>query len=289
MIPKQEGQVMKINDPARSRNGAAALGRFALATVLAGLLTVPAVGQDARVWPAGFSLAAGSGGEAPAAAGSAGRARVGGKTIALPRPAGGRDGILTDPGIRPVSWGEAGQAQRPPVKTGKVAAQILAGVGVTGGMLALSILTASEGTLDDDEAMRRRATTWMVFGGAAMTPAVVYLIGNHGPQQGSLGKTYLYGVIGAAAGGLLLFLAFEADTETLGILALACSALAPAIGSVIGYNASRRYDPQGPASGALLSVGQGKLRLGVPAPQVFVSGGRRKAPGIAVRIFQAEL
>ena len=156
-------------------------------------------------------------------------------------------------------------------------------------MFALSILTASEYTLDDDEAMRRRATTWMVFGGAAMTPAVVYLIGNHGPQQGSLGKTYLYGAVGAAVGGLLLYLAFETDSDALGIFALTVSTFAPAVGAVIGYNASRRYDPEAPAPGALLSVGQGKLRLGVPAPQVFVSGGRRKIPGIAVRIFQAEL
>jgi hypothetical protein len=278
---------MAVENIERFRNAAAALGRLALAAMLSGLMAGPVMGGDAQDWSAGFSLAARSGGEAPAAAGSAGRARVSGKTIALPRTASGRDGFLTGSGTRPVSWGEAGQAQRPPVKTGKVAAQILAGVGVTGGMFALSILTASESTLDDDEAMRRRATTWMVFGGAALTPAVVYLIGNHGPQQGSLGKTYLYAAVGAAVGGVLLYLAFETDSDALGIFALTVSTFAPAVGAVIGYNASRRYDPEAP--GALLSVGQGRLRLGVPAPQVFVSGGRRKNPGIAVRIFQAEL
>ncbi|MCX6572726.1 MAG: hypothetical protein NTX99_01920 [Candidatus Aminicenantes bacterium] len=271
---------MKIIDPARLRNGAAALGRLALAAMMSSLMAGPVMGGDAQDWSAGFSLAARSGGEAPAAAG---------RTIALPRTAGGRDGILTGSGTRPVSRGEAGQAQRPPVKTGKVAAQILAGVGVTGGMFALSILTASEGTLDDDEAMRRRATTWMVFGGAVLTPLVVYLIGNHGPQQGSLGKTYLYGVVGAAAGGLLLYLAFESDTETLGILALTCSTLAPAVGAVIGYNASRRYDSPPQVQASLLSVTGGKLRLGIPAPQVIFSGLGRKSPGLAVRIFQAEL
>jgi len=88
---------------------------------------------------------------------------------------------------------------------------------------------------------------------------------------------------------VLLYLAFETDSDALGIFALTVSTFAPAVGAVIGYNASRRYDPEAPAPGALLSVGQGRLRLGVPAPQVFVSGGRRKNPGIAVRIFQAEL
>jgi uncharacterized membrane protein YeaQ/YmgE (transglycosylase-associated protein family) len=129
----------------------------------------------------------------------------------------------------------------------------------------------------------------MVFGGAAVTPGVVYLIGNHGPQQGSLGKTYLYGAVGAAVGGALLYLAFETDSDALGVLALTVSTFAPAVGAVIGYNASRRYDPEAPAPRALLSVGQGKLRLGLPAPMLFVSGPGRRSPGLAVRIFEAEL
>lgn len=271
---------MAVENIGRLRIGASALGRFALAAMLSGQFAVPAVGQDARGGAAGFSLAARSGGEPPAAAG---------RTIVLPKTAGGREGFLTGSLTRPVSRGEAGQAQRPPVKTGKVTAQILAGVGVTAGMLALSILTASESTMDDDEAMRRRAAAWEAFGGAALAPLVVYLIGNYGPQQGALGKTYLYGVIGAAAGGLLLYLAFESDTETLGILALTCSTLAPAVGAVIGYNASRRYDQPAPVRTAVLGIERGKLRLAIPAPRLFVSGGAKRSPGIAVRIFQAEL
>jgi hypothetical protein len=271
------------------RNGAVALGRFALAAMLSGLMAGPVMGADARVWSAGFSLAARSGAEAPAAFMRAGKARRAAVGIALPGGLGAGGPYPSGPALRPVAWGGTLEAGRPPVKTGKVAAQVLAGVGVTAGMLTLSILTASESTLDDDEAMRRRAAAWEAFGGAALAPLVVYLIGNHGPQQGALGKTYLYGVVGAAAGGLLFYLAFESDTETLGILALVGSALAPAIGAVIGYNASRRYDPPPPARAALLNVEQGKLRLGLPVPGFFVSGPGRRSPGWAVRIFQAEL
>lgn len=269
-----------------------AFGRFGLAAVLAGLLAGPALAKDPQEWPAGFSLAPRSGDGTPSAldtSGSAGAARGDAKHIALPDTRGACVAFPAGPGMRPIAWGESTQIGRPPVKTGKVTAQILAGVGVTAGMFALSILTASESTLDDDEAMQRRATAWEVFGGAALTPLVVYLIGNHGPQQGSLGKTYLYGAIGAAAGGALLFLAFEGASDAVGILALTVSTFAPAIGAVIGYNASRRYDDPAPVQSALLNVGGGKLRLGLPAPMLFVSGPGRKSPGLAIRIFEAEL
>jgi hypothetical protein len=283
---------MAVEEIKRFRNGAAALGRFALAAMLSGLMAGPVMGGEVQVWSAGFSLVAGPGDETPAAmrwARSAGTPRAAGRMIVAPGTHGGWDGIPVGSETRPVFWGEVDKAQRPPVKTGKVTAQILAGVGVTAGMFALSILTASESTLDDDEAMQRRATAWEVFGGAALTPLVVYLIGNQGPQQGSLGKTYLYGAIGAAAGGALLFLAFEGASDAVGILALTVSTFAPAIGAVIGYNASRRYDDPAPVQSALLNVGGGKLRLGLPAPMLFVSGPGRKSPGLAIRIFEAEL
>jgi hypothetical protein len=86
-----------------------------------------------------------------------------------------------------------------------------------------------------------------------------------------------------------LFLAFESHTEALGYIAYAVSTLAPAVSAVIGFNSSRRYDPPASVRSALLNVGQGRLRLGIPAPQIFFSGLGRKSPGLAFRIFQAEL
>ena len=281
---------MKIKDPVRFRTGSAALGRFALAAMLSGLMAGPVTGGDAQVWLAGFSLAARSGGEAPAAttwASSAGAARRAAAGIALPESAG--IPVPSGPALRPVSWGEAAKSPRPPVKTGKVAAQILAGAAVTAGAFALSIVTASEYTLDDDEAMRKRATVWTIVGGAALMPWLVHLIGESGPMAGSLGKTYLFGVVGAAVGGLTLYLAFESDSDALGVLALAVTAFGPAVGAVIGFNSSRRYDGTEQVKTALLNMGQGKLRLGLPAPMLFVSGPGRRSPGLAIRIFEAEL
>lgn len=209
--------------------------------------------------------------------------------IVAPGTHGGWDGFPVGSETKPVFWGEVDKAQRPPVKTGKVAAQILAGAAVTAGAFALSIVTASEYTLDDDEAMRKRATVWTIVGGAALTPWLVHLIGESGPMAGSLGKTYLFGVVGAAVGGLTLYLAFESDSDALGVLALAVTAFGPAVGAVIGFNSSRRYDGTEQVKTALLNMGQGKLRLGLPAPMLFVSGPGRRSPGLAIRIFEAEL
>ena len=58
---------MAVDNIERFRNAAAALGRLALAAMLSGLMAGPVMGGDAQVWSAGFSLAARSGGEAPAA------------------------------------------------------------------------------------------------------------------------------------------------------------------------------------------------------------------------------
>ncbi len=276
---------MTNEDSRRFRNGAAALGRLGLAVVLSGLITAPAMSQDARPLSAGFSLA-----ERPGNEGDNALRRLGAKLT--PAAAGRTIAVLrTAPpygGTVPALRSEAGKARKPPASDGKVAVQLLAGAAVSAAAIGAAILTASEMTLDDDEAMRRRVVAWHIVGGAGLTPLVVYLIGNSGPLSGSLGKAYLCGLAGEAVGALLLSLVFESD-DALAILALVGSGLAPAIGAVIGYNAGRRYDPPAPVQAALLNVGQGKLKLGLPAPQIFFSGLGRKSPGLAVRLFQAEL
>jgi hypothetical protein len=282
---------MKIKDPARFRRWGAC-GRFALAAVMTGLLAVPAAAKDPQKWPTGFSLASRSGHDTPSAlgtTGSAGASRRAAAAIAFPEIRGAGVLFPSGPALRPVAWGEAIQAGRPPVKTGKVLVQLLAGAGVTASAFALSYLTASDSTIDDDEAMRNRTTTWTIVGGAGLTPWLVHLLGESGPEAGSLKRTYLFGAVGAAVGGLALFLAFETDSEALGVFALAVSAFGPAAGAIIGFNSTRRYDGTEPVQTALLNMGQGKLRLGLPAPMLFVSGPDRRSPGLAVRIFEAEL
>ena len=283
---------MTDKDSRRFRRGASVLGRLGLAVVLSGLITAPAMSQDARPLSAGFSLAEKPGNEGDCALWRLGAEltpTAAGRTIVVLPKGGGENPFPPCPRSMPLLRSEAVKARKPPVSGGKVAVQILAGAASTSAAFWASVLTASESTLDDDEAMRRRATAWQLVGGAGLTPLVVYLVGNSGPQQGSLGKTYLYGAVGGAAGALLLFLAFESDTEALGYIAFAVSTLAPAVSAVIGFNSSRRYDPPAPVQTALLNMGQGKFRLGIPAPQIFFSGLGRKSPGLAFRIFQAEL
>jgi len=283
---------MKFANTEKPQKGAPALGGFGLVIVLTGLITAPAVAQDATSLTAGFSLSTEYRGGGSAAGAPLGtiltRTSAGNPPLRTYRP--GTEGPIPGvPARLAVSMRVAGTDGKPPVRGAKIAAEILAGAAVTAAAFGASILTASEYTLDDDEAMRRRAATWYIVGGAGLTPLAVYLIGNSGPLTGSLGKTYLYGAAGGAAGALLLFLAFESDSDALGVFVLAVSALGPAVGAVIGYNSSRRYDPPARVQTALLSVTQGKLRLGIPAPQIFFSGLGRKAPGLAIRFFQVEL
>jgi hypothetical protein len=174
---------MTNEDIRRIHKAAAALVRLGLAFMLSGLLATAMMAKDASPSTAAFSLAAPT----------------------LPR-------LITVPALR----GEAGKARKPPVSDGKVAVQLLPGAAVSAAAFAAAILTASEMTLDDDEAMRRRVMAWHIVGGAGLTPLVVYLIGNSGPLTGSLGTTSLCGLAGEAAGALLLFLAYEGSDDAWG-------------------------------------------------------------------------
>jgi hypothetical protein len=266
------------------------IGYCALVVTLSGLLAAPAMSQDTRSLMVGFSLASkpenrGNDAFRPARAEPT-PAAVGRTTLRL-GTVGGRNTFPPYRGTVASLKSEAVKPQKPPVSKIKVWGQVLGGAAVTAAAFGAAILTASVYLRDDDEAMRRRATTWYVVGGAALTPLAVYLIGNIGPQTGSLGKTYLCGLAGVAAGTILLLLAFESD-PALGTFAFVASTVGPAIGATIGYNSSRRYDPPSPVRAALLNMGQGKLRLGIPVPEIFFSGWGR-SPGLAVRIFRIEL
>jgi hypothetical protein len=276
MHPKQEGQAMKIKDPARLWNGAAALGRFGRVVLLSGLTATLSMAQDARSMASRFSLAGTQGNP---------RRVHEGRPIILPSASDIR--FRSDPAPAKISKAAAPKTQKPPVNSELMqAAQILAGVGV--GVLGCAVvaLTASERTRDDDQAYVAAMTAGGFVAGALATPGLVHLIGSGGPQTASLGMTYVGGLAGAAVSAIIL-----AATDEGGVsgLALAGVVLLPAIGSVIGFNATRCFKSPPAVQTALLSVAQGKLTMGVPVPQTFISGYQRRSIGLAVRIFQAEL
>jgi len=261
------------------------------AFVLVGWCVMPAAAET-HALAARFSLAAipqNEGPGLPIGAGSVRTLAAGSKVIPPAAPSISDSPFPARPATGPVGRDKTGKVQRPPVRTGTLVGQIMAGAVVTGGAFGLAFLTASESTLDDDEAMQGRAIAWTICGAAGMTPMLVYLIGNAGPQTGSLGRTYLGGLAGALVGGLLMSVAVMSENDAVAISALAAAAVAPALGAIIGFNSSRRYDQPAPVRAALLSVESGRLRLGFPVPRVAVSGRLKRSPGIAVCLFQAEL
>jgi hypothetical protein len=275
MIPKQEGQAMTIEDPARFRTGPAALGRFGLVVLLSGLTATLSAAQEARSLASRFSLA-----------GARGNPRLADESRPIILPSASDIRFRSDRVPAQTTKAAAAKTQKPPASGGKTAGQILAGVGV--GVLGCAVvaLTTSERSRDDDEAYVAAMTAGGLVAGALATPGLVHLIGSGGPQTASLGMTYAGGLAGVAVGAIIL--AATGDSGA-GGLALAGSVILPAVGAVIGFNATRRFKSPPAVQTALLSVTLGKLTVGVPFPQTFVSGYPRRSIGLAVRIFQAEL
>jgi len=266
---------MKIEDAARLKNGSAALGRFGLVVLLSGLMATLSAAQEGSSLASRFSLA-----------GAHGNPRLADESRPVILPSASDIRFRSDQAPARTSKAAPAKTQKPPASGGKTAAQILAGVGVGVRGCAVVALTSSERSRDVDEAYGAAMTAGGLVAGALATPGLVHLIGSGGPQTASLGMTYAGGLAGVAVGAIILAATGESDA---GGLALAGAVLLPAIGSVIGYNASRRYGSPRHVQASLLSVTGGKLQLGIPAPQIVFSGLGRKSPGLAVRIFQAEL
>jgi len=268
---------MMIKDPARFRNGSATLGRLGLVVLLSGLMATLSMAQDARSLASRFSLA-----------GTHGNPRLANDSRPIILPSAMKIRSPSDPVPANIPKEPPAKARRPPASGTKMAAQILVGVGV--GVLGCGAvaLTTSERERDDDQAYVAAMAAGGLLAGALATPGLVHLIGSSGPQTASIGATYLGGLAGATVGALVLA-ALNSGEGGAGGLALAGAVFLPAVGAVIGFNSSRRYDGTGPVKTAILNIGQGKLRLGLAAPMLFVSGPGRRSPGLAIRIFEAEL
>ena len=279
---------MTIDNSGRCRKGVTPLGRIGLVIILSGLTTATSMAQNARPAASRFSLAGfcGSPGQADDSR-TIGIWLLEAKAAFLSPASDIR--FQSSRGPVKASREAAAKAQKPSVRGTRVAAQILAGaaVGVLG--CAVVALTASESTVDDDKAYIAAMTAGGLVAGALVAPGLVYLIGSGGRQTGSLGVTYLGGLAGAAVCAIIFAAASSSDADGAGGAALAGAVLIPAIGSVIGFITTRRYKSLPAVQTALLNLGQGKLKLGIPSPQVFFSGNGKKSPGLAVRIFQADL
>jgi hypothetical protein len=151
----------------------------------------------------------------------------------------------------------------PPPSMGRIGGEILLGMVVgAGGALIGALLgggVCKGSGRDCDNATIGGASA----GGIPTIPLGVQAVGAAGEQTGSLGAAYLGSLIGGL-GGLLMLANGRDEITALGLL------LAPPIGAMIGFNATRRYTPRHvrvrvTASLVDWSSGSGPS-LGVPIP-----------------------
>jgi len=153
----------------------------------------------------------------------------------------------------------------PPPSVGRISGELLLGMVVGAGGALIGALLGNGMCIGGDSQNGGGCDKSLIggsyVGAIATIPFGVRSVGNSGAQTGSLGMTYLGSAIGGL-GGLLMLASGRDNITTIGLI------LAPPIGAVIGFNATRRYKPHRvPVVGALVQWSDGAgASIGVPVP-----------------------
>jgi hypothetical protein len=147
----------------------------------------------------------------------------------------------------------------PPPSMGRIAGELLLGGLVGAGGALVGLLMGAAICEDSGQSCDAWAIGGAYAGSIAAIPFGVRAAGAIGDQTGSLGATYLGGLLGGA-GGLLMLANGRSSITAVGLV------LAPSVGAVIGFNTTRRYKSR---------------RVRVPAPRAGARGG---GPALAVPI-----
>lgn len=148
----------------------------------------------------------------------------------------------------------------PPTSVGRIAGELLLGGLVGTGGALVGLLMGAAICDDSDDTCDAWAIGGAYVGSIAAIPFGVRSAGSLGDQTGSLGATYLGGLLGGV-GGLLMLANGRSNITAVGLV------LAPSVGAVIGFNSSRRYKPRRVrVPGALVGARGGGPALTVPIP-----------------------
>ena len=146
----------------------------------------------------------------------------------------GASRLIGRPDFYPVQ--QAKRAARPPLRFGKIAAQF--GAGIAGGLLLGIVpwVDAFENTrVKGDAGYSPKRNTVMLLSSILTNSLSVFIIGNIGESHGSYPSTAL----GTLIGSLPLFFSLNDPYYELGaIIVLPLQT----VGSIIGFNLSRKYD-----------------------------------------------
>jgi hypothetical protein len=150
----------------------------------------------------------------------------------------------------------------PPPAAGRILGEVLLGMVVGAGGALVGGLIGNAACIGSDSGDCDPSLIGGAYiGYVATIPLGTAPAGRSGGQTGSLGATYL-GVAAGGVGGLLMLASGRENIAILGMV------LAPPLGAMVGFNATRRYKPrQVPVVGALISWSAGAgASIGVPLP-----------------------
>src|SRR5262245_29259692 len=154
----------------------------------------------------------------------------------------------------------------PPLSGGRLAGELVLGAaaglagGFAGGMIGYEF---QKGSCTGEEWCGLGGFIVGGYLGATLAPPVaVYLVGASGDQTGSPAAT----AIGALLGGGLGLAAGVGAGRANGWLGFTIAMAGPVVGSMVGFNLTRRYRDAGPAPvpGSLVRVDGGRVAIGVP-------------------------
>lgn len=155
------------------------------------------------------------------------------------------------------------EAETPPLSAGRLAGEVfvgslfLAGGAVGGAVIGDTLWTNREGCGFSPVCLG--GLVGAVAGIGLVAPVGVYLIGASGRETGSFGATLAGSAIGTVVG--LGAIAIDDENAAMAIPLL----VAPIVGAMIGFNATRRYEsaPQASSVVPVASVTDGRSMVGV--------------------------
>ena len=155
---------------------------------------------------------------------------------------------------------EGSHSKKPPLKLVRIAGEVLLGgtLGFVGGSVGV-LVGLSIGGHDTD--MRNAVAG--VAGAIGLTfgsSLGVYLIGNIGNETGSYWSTFSGSAVGVATSFFLFFVLRGEPENTMGLI----FSTLPAVGGVLGFNMTRRYQTPPTSGTSFINFSDGKMNFAFP-------------------------
>jgi hypothetical protein len=156
---------------------------------------------------------------------------------------------------------ESEPRQKPPVTVGKIIGESIFGAlgSILGGVVGIRLgLLVNDQQKGSEDPYYPAAHVGYIFGSVLGNSGFVYLLGSDARTQGSFSATF----VGSLIASLPLFL--FVDSWLFGLYAVTLGVVLQDIGSIVGFNASRRYKSTCEYQTSLITYQKGHLRFSIP-------------------------